>query len=111
MTECFTTIRRGLYGDGISILNQNLRKYLNWIRVFRAKIWDAEAANGKIYYETGVYEKGERQKGQYVFDEDYRKAKHPIAVTKPVMTVVMGGENVFLQSAAPGERNIYVEES
>ena len=47
--------------------------------------------------------KGERQKGQYVFDEDYRKAKHPIAVTKPVMTVVMGGENVFLQSAAPGE--------
>lgn len=66
------------------------------------EIWDAEAANGKIYYETGVYEKGERQKGQYVFDEDYRKAKHPIAVTKPVMTVVMGGENVFLQSAAPG---------
>ena len=46
-----------------------------------------------------------------MFDEDYRKAKHPIAVTKPVMTVVMGGENVFLQSAAPGERNIYVEES
>ena len=37
-----------------------------------------------------------------MFDEDYRKAKHPIAVTKPVMTVVMGGENVFLQSAAPG---------
>ena len=66
------------------------------------EIWDAEAANGKIYYETGVYEKGERQKGQYVFDDDYRKAKHPIAVTKPVMTVVMGGENVFLQSAAPG---------
>ena len=37
-----------------------------------------------------------------MFDEDYRKAKHPIAVTKPVMTVVMGGANVFLQSAAPG---------
>ena len=55
-----------------------------------------------VIYGTGVYEKGERQKGQYVFDEDYRKAKHPIAVTKPVMTVVMGGENVFLQSAAPG---------
>lgn len=57
---------------------------------------------GRFITRQAFYEKGERQKGQYVFDEDYRKAKHPIAVTKPVMTVVMGGENVFLQSAAPG---------
>ncbi len=84
---------------------------MNWIRVFRAKYGMQRLQTGKIYYETGVYEKGERQKGQYVFDEDYRKAKHPIAVTKPVMTVVMGGENVFPAVGGSGEHNIYVEES
>ena len=36
-----------------------------------------------------------------MFDEDYRKAKHPIAVTKPVMTVVMGVKCVPAV-AAPG---------
>ena len=66
------------------------------------EIWDVEVANGKVYYETGVYANGIRQSREYVFDANYQKAKHPIAVTKPVMTVVMGGKDVFLQSAAPG---------
>lgn len=68
------------------------------------EIWDVEAANGKIYYETGVYENSRKTKREYVIDRDYKKAPQPIAVTKSVMTVELGGSSkeIFLQVAAPG---------
>lgn len=69
----------------------------------KGEIWDVEVANGKIYYETGVYYDGLREKNVYTFDADYKKAKQPIAVTKPVLVVKMGDQNAILQSAAPGK--------
>ena len=74
MTECFTTIRRGLYGDGISILNQNLRKYLNWIRVFRAKYGMQRLQTGRFIRDRR-YEKRETEGASMCLTKIYRKAK------------------------------------
>ena len=67
-------------------------------------IWYLHVADGKVYYETSLYEKNEKEKREYVIDVNYQKVKHPIAVTSPVMTVELGGnaKEVFLQGAAPG---------
>ena len=57
---------------------------------------------GKIYYETGIYYDGVREKNVYTVDKNYKKAKHPIAVTRPVMVVKNGKKTSILQSAARG---------
>lgn len=60
-------------------------------------------ADGKVYYETSLYEKNEKEKREYVIDVNYQKVKHPIAVTSPVMTVELGGNARGIPAgAAPG---------
>ena len=56
-------------------------------------IWYLHVADGKVYYETSLYEKNEKEKREYVIDVNYQKVKHPIAVTSPVMTVELGGND------------------
>ena len=68
----------------------------------KGEIWYLKVADGKIYYETGIYYDGVREKNVYTVDKNYKKAKHPIAVTRPVMVVKMGEKTPILQSAAPG---------
>ena len=96
------------YNTPKAVWRWNFDKNTKPVKVFEldssvvGDIWDVEVANGIIYYETGLYANGAKEKCKYVIDENYQKAKHPIAVTRPVMTVEMSGKDVFLQSAAPG---------
>ena len=71
----------------------------------QGSIWYLHVADGKVYYETGLYSKSEMVKREYVMDANYPKVEQPIAVTSPVMTVDVKGsqKGIFLQAAAPGE--------
>ena len=52
-----------LYGDGILILNQNLRKYLNWIRVFRAKYGMQRLQTGRFITRQAFMKKERDRRG------------------------------------------------
>lgn len=69
------------------------------------QIWYLHVADGKIYYETGVYEKSDKVSREYVIDNNYKKAAHPIAVTSDVMTLKLeeSSKETYLQAAAPGK--------
>jgi len=66
------------------------------------EIWDLDIANGKIYYETGVFMDGVRDQRKHVLDANYQKVKHPIAVADMEMTVEVGQKDVFVRAEAPG---------
>ncbi|TXF35906.1 hypothetical protein E4J93_05910 [Collinsella sp. BA40] len=68
------------------------------------QIWYLHVADGKVYYETARYANDVRERREFVFDKDFQKVKHPIAVTGDVLELKVGGspKGDFLRAAAPG---------
>lgn len=68
----------------------------------QGEIWTLEISGGTLYYETSDGEKAPRTRHRFVLDPEYAKKEQPISVTSDVMTVALGGKDVFLKGAAPG---------
>ena len=68
------------------------------------QIWYLHVADGKVYYETARYANDVREHREFVFDKDFQKVAHPIAVTGDVLELKVGGspKGDFLRAAAPG---------